>query len=362
MIRRVLIPLVAGFVLFSALPVRATPLEPAAFPSLESAIRIRGPLTFCGERVPLEDSQVRERLEKELLLMLWDRAQIILYLKRSTRFFPHIERVFSGAGLPSDLKYVAVIESALLSHAGSHAGARGVWQFIRSTGRNYGLTVNRYIDDRRNFHFATRAAARYFRDLYGMFGSWTMACAAYNMGEKGLERRVRQQKVSNYYRLHLPLETQRYMLRAIAAKIILSDPARFGFRLEPRDHYPPIRFDRVRLKTRWTVPVVVIAEAAKTDFKGIKDLNPQLLDDVVPGGDHSLFLPEGAARNFAKRFQPLIEKYRASYRGKSYTVRRGDTLSAIARKHGMPLSRLLKLNGMHRRSTIHPGQKLVIMK
>ena len=131
---------------------------PESLPSLISAIRVEGPLDFCGEPVPLENFEVRERLEKELLLILWNRPQVILWLKRATRYFPYIERTLAQHNMPEDLKYIAVIESALLPHAGSSKGAVGYWQFIKSTGRNYGLTVNRYIDERRNFFASTKAA------------------------------------------------------------------------------------------------------------------------------------------------------------------------------------------------------------
>lgn len=361
--------LAAGvFLLLLALPARAAqpeltaPMDVARFPSLESAIRLKGPIHFCGEFVPIHLPQVRERLEKELLLMLWDRAQVILWLKRTGRYFPYIESALAEAGMPDDLKFVAVIESALKPHAGSTRGARGVWQFIRTTGRNHGLTIDRYIDERRNFHLATEAAIRYFRELHAEFNSWSLACAAYNMGEIGLGKRIKQQDVRDYYHLDLPTETERYVLRAVAAKLILSDPARYGFNLLPSDYYHPVSYDRVRLKIRHAAPVLVVAKAAGTYYKTIKDMNPQLLDDVIPPGTHLLFLPEGSAKGFARRYEPLIIKYRKSIKGKTYTVRRGDTLTAISRKVGIPFWKLLKYNNLNNRSVIRPGQKLIIMK
>ncbi|MDD3313874.1 lytic transglycosylase domain-containing protein [Pseudodesulfovibrio sp.] len=367
--RRLILPLVAGlFLLLASRPASAegadmaAPLKAARFPSLESAIRIKGPVSFCNEPVPLDLPAVRERLERELLLMLWDRAQVILWLKRSGRYFPHIEAALAEAGLPDDLKYVAVIESALKPHAGSGRGARGVWQFIESTGRNHGLVINRYIDERRNYRLATKAALAYLRTLHEEFGSWTLACAAYNMGEVGLGSRMDAQDADDYYHLDLPTETERYVLRAMAAKLILSDPGRYGFRLEPEDFYGPVPCDRILLKTRQAAPVLVVAKAAGTYYKTVRDMNPQLLDDVIPAGEHVLFLPEGSARGFASRYQSLIVKYRKRAAAKTYTVRRGDTLTAIADKTGTPLTRLLKLNDLGRRSTIRPGQKLVIMQ
>lgn len=373
--RRSAFPLAAGLILFCfALfaaplgPGRAeaadmemlAPMRAAAFPSLESAIRIKGPLYFCGEFVPLHLPEVRERLEKELLLMLWDRAQVILWLKRTGRYFPHIETVFRGAGMPDDLKYVAVIESALRPKAGSGRGARGIWQFIASTAGNYELTVDRFIDERRNFYFATRAAASYLRDLHDQFGSWTLACAAYNMGEQGLEKRINMQEVQDYYHLHLPEETQRYVLRAIAAKLILTDPARYGFDMHPEDYYKPRRFDRVKLRAKYPTPLTLVAKAAGTYYKDIRDLNPQILSEVIPPGQHVLFLPEGAAGEFAERYHPLMAKYRETLKPETYVVKRGDSLTEIARSHDMTLYRLCKLNKLSTRATIHPGQELLV--
>jgi len=366
-------PLAAGLILFCfALlvhgPARAgdgdiemlVPMRTAAFPSLESAIRIKGPLYFCGEFVPLHLPEVRERLEKELLLMLWDRAQVILWLKRTGRYFPHIRTVLRGRDLPEDLKYIAVIESALKPRAGSSRGARGIWQFIASTACNYDLTVDRFVDERRNFYFATGAAASYLKDLHDRFNSWTLACAAYNMGERGLERRIEKQEVKDYYHLLLPAETQRYVLRAIAAKLILTDPARYGFDLHPEDYYKPRKFDRVKLRAKYPTPLTLVAKAAGTYYKDIRDLNPQLLSEIIPSGQHVLFLPEGAAEDFAERYHPLMAKYRETLKPEAYVVKRGDSLIEIARKHDMSLYQLCRLNKLSQRATIHPGQKLLV--
>lgn len=369
--RRTLLPLLAGLWFFclglaapgpasAGSPEMLAPMRAAAFPSLESAIRIKGPLDFCGEYVPLHLPEVRERLEKELLLMLWDRAQVILWLKRTGRYFPHIETVLRGASMPDDLKFVAVIESALKPLAGSSRGARGIWQFIPSTGRNYGLTVDGLIDERRNFYFATRAAAGYLRDLHDQFGSWSLACAAYNMGEQGLDRQVKMQEVKDYYHLHLPDETERYVLRAIAAKLILTDPARYGFDLRPGDYYRPMPFDRVKLRGKYPTPLTLVAKAAGTYYKDIRDLNPQFLGEAVPPGQHTVFLPEGAAEEFAARYRPLMAKYRESLKPETYVVKRGDSLTEIARRHDMTVPQLCRLNKLSSRATIHPGQRLLV--
>lgn len=340
----------------------AAEMAPSQFPSLESVVRIQGPLDFCGEPVPLENPEVRERIEKEILLIQWDRAQMILWMKRTGRYFPHIERMLKLNDMPEDLKFLPVIESALRPNVGSSAGARGIWQFIRSTGRKYGLRVDRYIDERRNFFHSTKAAINYLKDLHGMFGSWTLSAAAYNMGESGLKRAIRHQEVEDYYNLHLPQETQRYVIRAIVAKMILSDPDKYGFRLLPGDYYPPVEYDRIRLRCRRYTPVMLVAKAAGTTYKRIRDLNPQIRRDKLPIGTHLVFLPKGAADSFAARYKPLITEYRAKNHGKIHKVSKGDTLLRIARRYRVTLSQLLRLNGLSKNSTIHPGQVLVIEK
>lgn len=351
--------------LIAAAPAAAepTPSETSEFPSLISAVRVRPPLDFCGEPVPLDEFEVRERLEKELLLTLWDRAQVILYLKRMGRYFPYIEKALERAGLPDDLKYVAVAESALLPHIGSSAGAVGYWQFIPSTGRRYGLQIDGEKDQRRNLFSATRAAVSYFAKLYADFNSWTLAAAAYNMGEAGLSRRIEQQGTRNYYHLYLPLETQRYVFRILAAKLILENPGRFGFHLEPEDYWPPLQFDRVEVEISEETPIRLIADAAGTHFKKIKDLNPEIRGSSLARGRHSLLIPDGAAGRFQARLPSLLEKYRASRGGGRRTVhvvRSGEFLSGIAERYRVPLSALLRWNGLNRDSTIHPGQRLVI--
>jgi len=150
------------------------PIEAANLPSLIDSVRVNGPLDFCGEPVPLERQGVRERFEKELLLTLWDRPQVILWIKRLSRYMPHIERMLADAKMPDDLKYLAVIESALRPHAGSPKGAVGFWQFTRATGRKYGLTVDARRDERRNLFDSTRAAIKYLKFLYDDLGAWAL--------------------------------------------------------------------------------------------------------------------------------------------------------------------------------------------
>lgn len=338
----------------------AQPAGSPCFPSLISSLRIEATLEFCGERTPIEIQEIRERLEKELLLSLWDRPQVILWLKRSRRYFPHIEKMLKDNGMPDDLKYVAIAESALRPHAGSKKGAIGFWQFMKDTGKNQGLMINEYIDERRNLFASTQAAIRYFRGLHESLGSWTLAAAAYNLGEEGIRAEILEQQTDDYYQLYLPLETQRFIFRILSAKLILSDPERYGFRLSEEDYYPPLKFDRVKVDCSEETPIRIIAEAAKTHFKEIKDLNPEIRGHYLSEGSHTLLIPEGASIGFHDRYQQLVNQWLASRKERIYVVKKGDNLSSIADRFDLPLAVLIIWNRLDLNAPIHPGDRLII--
>lgn len=329
-------------------------------PPLLDSLRLEQPLTFCGEKVPLQDPDVRERMEKELLLSLWDRDQAVLWLKRSTRYLPVIETMLSEAGLPDDLKYVALAESALRPHVGSPKGAIGFWQFLPETGRRYGLTVNEAIDQRRSLTASTRAATAYFSELYGKFGSWSLAAAAFNMGEEGLQAEILAQGVSNFYRLYLPLETQRYLFRIFSAKLILTDPERYGFHLQERDYYSPVDSISIELTSYEETSLVVVAQAAQTDFKRIKDLNPELRGHYLVAGTYTLALPANTPPGFQKRFLQIHKEWSQQRQERIYIVQPGDNLSTIAEQFRVPLAALLIWNRVDLNARLHPGDRLVI--
>ena len=330
------------------------------YPDLISGVRISGPLDFCGEAVPLENQDVRERLEKELLLTVWDRPQVALWIKRSNRYLPIIEKMLKESDLPQDLKYIAVIESALRPHAGSRRGAIGFWQFLEATGLKYGLVINSEKDQRRSVFHSTQAAIAYFKELYDLLGSWTLAAAAYNMGEQGLLSEILAQKTQDYYQLYLPLETQRYVPRIIAAKIILSDPDTYGFHYTREDLYPPLQFDRLKLHCFQETPIFLIAQAAKTGFKNIKDLNPEIRGHYLAAGSHWILVPRGAADGFQERFKVLVEQWEAENKDRIYVVKEGDNLSTIAERFNVPLPALIIWNRLEDKKHIYPGDRLVI--
>jgi hypothetical protein len=277
--------------------------------SLIFGLKISKPLAFCNEPVPLDETDVKERLERELLVDLDSSADVILWLKRSNRYFPYLEKYLKDNSLPDDLKYIVIAESSLKPLATSSKGAVGFWQFIEKTGVRYGLKINNDIDERRNFFISTEAATAYLKNLYALFGSWTLAAAAYNMGEDGLKTEISMQKVTNYYQLYLNQETQRYVFKILAAKIILSNPEKYGFYLTENDLYKPIPSDRVEIIADQPVPLYLIAQAANTYFKVIKDLNPHIKNHYLPTGRHNLLIPKGAAAGFSDRYEKLLKQW-----------------------------------------------------
>lgn len=323
------------------------------------AIRITEPLSFCGEPVPLADPDVRERLERELLVSLNNGGEIILWLKRVNRYFPDIEKALKAQSMPDDLKYITIAESSLRPLAFSNKGAVGYWQFIEGTGTRYGLDVSSDIDERRNVYKATQAAIKYLRDLYALFGSWTLAAAAYNMGEDGLKTEILVQKVNNYYKLYLNQETQRYVFRILAAKIIMSNPTKFGYVLSKDDLYSPRQFDTVEIQASQPVSLHVIAQAADTYFKIIKDLNPQIKLYHLPAGTYRISIPKGSATAFYERYDKLMAEWLALKNNSVYTVKKGDTLTGIAARFNVPFKALTIWNSINSRKIV-PGDKLYV--
>ena len=328
--------------------------------SLLETIREDQPIDFCGETVPLKVPDIIERHEKEMLLIIWDRPQVLLWMKRATRYLPFIAQQLKERRMPDDLKYLAVAESALRPHAGSSKGAVGFWQLMPETARKYGLTVDEFVDDRRNIFLSTPAALDYLEQLHTRFSSWTMAIAAYNMGEEGLTAEVLEQNTRDYYHLYLSLETQRFVFRVIAAKLVLSAPERYGFEMGERQQYPPLSFDTVEVDCFQEVPIRLIAAAAGTYFKTIKDLNPHIRGHYVQAGHLQINLPAGHPGGFQQRLDDMIAQHNNSKERRIYIVRQDDTLSGIADRFDVPLAALMIWNRIDLKQTLHPGDRLVI--
>ncbi|CCK79597.1 lytic transglycosylase domain-containing protein [Desulfobacula toluolica] len=329
-------------------------------PSLMESIRFKNDIHYCDIKIPLDHQEIKESLEKELLLALWDRPQVILWIKRSARYFPHVEHILKQHGLPLDFKYVPVIESALRPHAGSSKGAVGYWQFLKSTGRRYGLRIDSKVDERRNIFKSTHAACKYIKALNLQFGSYLLALSAYNMGEYGLEGEIELQKNNNYFSLYLPLETQRYVFKLISAKLILENQERYGFYLKKSDLYPVFTFDKVNFKSDFKMPIALIARAAAISFKAVKDYNPELRGHFLGKGDIQILIPKGKAKGFKERFTTNYKNWEKTYKTKFHIVKQGESLIGIAKAYKISLFSLLRLNDLSANVMIHPGDRLTI--
>jgi len=268
-----------------------------ARPSL-TAHKLPKEVSLCGEYFPLEDRNVWENLDREFLVALSNEVQVLLWMKRARRYFPFVEKRLKVMGLPDDLKYVAITESSLRPEAVSSSGAAGIWQFIPSTGEKYGMRKNRSIDERFDFFKATEGAFSYLGCLYEEFKSWTLSMAAYNVGENRVRKEIDLQKTTNYFYLDLPLETERYVYKIAVAKIILSDPGKYGYVLEEKQYYSALQVERVQIELTRPLPIMEVARAIGLFYKEVKEMNPHLFEETIPPGIHVLSLPRGTSEKF----------------------------------------------------------------
>jgi membrane-bound lytic murein transglycosylase D len=231
---------------------------------------------FAGEKAPLQITDVRERLDRELLINANLDATTALIIKRANRAFPIIEPILAKYGVPDDFKYLAVIESGLVN-AVSSAGARGVWQFMPETAKEKGMEVNDIVDERYHLEKSTEAACRYLLSAKDKFGSWTLAAASYNGGMNGITKKIDEQKVSNYYDLALTEETSRYVFRILALKEIMKQPAKYGFSIFSSDLYAPIPTKKIEVDSTIT-DLTSFAMSQGINYKILKIHNPWLRD------------------------------------------------------------------------------------
>lgn len=237
-------------------------------------------LTFCGEKVPVDDPEVRERLEREFYVNIQSPGQIILYLKRSARYFPMYERLLRKHRMPDDLKYVSVAESALYMSK-SPKDAVGLWQFMPATARAMGLIVNEQVDERRHPEKSTVAALNYLRAGYDSNGSWTNAAAGYNMGHTNFNGHRKFQGTKEFYNLYLNEETSRYILRIAMVKYLMENAAKFGIVVPSEERYQPVAA-RVVTEKNAVANLSSWAEAQGTTYRQVKLLNPWILGRGLP--------------------------------------------------------------------------------
>ena len=281
-------------------------------------------------------------------------------LRRSGRYLPMITKIFQEEGLPTDLAFMVHQESAFKTSAYSRAKAKGLWQFIAPTGRKYGLKRDQWVDERSDPEKSTRAAAKYLKDLYGMFGDWYLAMAAYNAGEGKVGRGMQRTGADDFWTLAqhrkaLRVETKNYVPAILASMIIDKSPQEYGFHVEP---VPELFYERVTLDS--ATDLKVAADCAGISVEELRDLNPELRTMATPpyAEGYSLKVPVGLAAPFMEKYAavPMDQRLRWT----PHEVKRGETLSIIARKYGVSVSAVMAANSMKSSHRLKPGQSLVI--
>lgn len=294
------------------------------------------------------------------------RAHMERYLARSTRYEKLMKKVLRDNGLPEDLFYIALIESGFTSSATSHASAVGYWQFIRGTGKRYGLEINKFVDERRDPVVATQAAADYFKELYSMFGSWYLSMASYNVGEGKVKREIVKNDTRDFWELakrkRLPKETINYIPKFNAAKLIAKNPDKYGF--DGIDYLPPIEFDTMQFDS--PVNLKTMAEKMNYNYEDFKALNPKFKGEIAPLSNNKLMLriPVGmveqakVAANDSK--VDKVEFIADSGNTQVYKIRRGESLHTIARKFRTTVAYLRDLNDLPRKKRLRAGTRIYV--
>lgn len=249
----------------------------ASFSETENPEKPVVSIDFCGEKMPMHIADVQERFDKEMTINKNLHASTELVIKRANRMFPVIEPILKKHGVPDDFKYLAVIESKL-ENAVSPAGARGVWQFMPATAKEYGMEVNDIVDERYHLEKSTEAACKYLLSAKQKFGSWTLAAASYNGGMAGVSRQIERQKIQpDYYDLLLTEETSRYVFRILALKEIMQNPEKYGYSIPANELYKPIATKTIEVNTG----IENLADWANEqgiNYKILKIHNPWLRD------------------------------------------------------------------------------------
>ena len=265
------------------------------------AVKIPQNLEFAGEKVPVEYFDTRESLDMELLINAYWHSQTFVLIKKASRYFPVIEKILKEYNIPDDFKYLAIAESGL-SNVVSPQEAVGFWQLLEETANEYGLEVSKEVDERYHLEKSTEAACRFFLESYKKYNSWTLAAASFNAGVRGIDRQIDRQKETSYYDLLLSEETARYIFRALALKLVLSDPEEYGFHLDESDFYPEIPYYTVEVDSAIT-DMADFAKTHSTNYKLLKYLNPWLRENFLSNKNRKTYMikiPEEGSRNYSR--------------------------------------------------------------
>lgn len=251
------------------------------------AIKLPKNLNLAGERVPIEKNDIKERMDRELLVNTYWQSNGLLLIKRANKYFPILEPLLKKYGLPDDFKFLALAESAFTDETSS-AGAAGIWHFMKRTGKEYGLEINNNVDERYHIEKSTKVAAAYLKKSKERFNSWTLAAAAYNAGNYGIHKQLEKQQVNNYYDALLADETERYVFRIIALKEVISNPKKYGFIIENEDLYTFPKTRTVKVDTVIS-NISLFAKKFGITYKELKIHNPWLRENKLNNASRKLY-------------------------------------------------------------------------
>lgn len=333
-------------------------------------------ISFAGEGFPINDFDVRERLDKEMLVNTYWQSNTLLMLKRARKFFPLIVPILKKHGVPEDFKYLCLAESGL-TIVTSPAGAQGYWQFLEETGKKFGLTITEEIDERNHLEKSTEAACRYLKEAYREFNNWTLAAASYNMGIAGLRKQLNNQGVDSYYDLYLNTETSRYVMRLLAIKEIYENPRKYGYYISPQHLYPNIPVKKMVVDSSIT-NLADYALKNGTTYKMLKLFNPWLRKPFLTNPDHLVYtieIPEIQGLNLEGHFltgdsadlieEEILEEEPAKPYEEfilvEYTVEKNEDINDVAKKFTVSVPDIMKWNQMTE-TYIKKGQKLKILQ
>lgn len=251
------------------------------------AIKLPKNLNLAGERVPIEKNDIKERMDRELLVNTYWQSNGLLLIKRANKYFPILEPLLKKYGLPDDFKFLALAESAFTDETSS-AGAAGIWHFMKRTGKEYGLEINSNVDERYHIEKSTKVAAAYLKKSKERFNSWTLAAATYNAGNYGIHKQLEKQQVDNYYDALLANETERYVFRIIALKEVISNPKKYGFLLDNEDLYTFPKTKIVKVDTVIS-NISLFAKKFGITYKELKIHNPWLRENKLNNASKKLY-------------------------------------------------------------------------